>query len=235
MIIRAFTLGTCSRGKAVPPARLDLPLLEDYSVLYFSEYRTYSKLELTVEPSPFVCGSWIWTGNSHQNQYAVFTRNITVRPDSKITIRISASYHYELFINGGFINCGPVHTDPKWCHYDEFSYICSSDEELLHVVILVHHSGGIYIHYLVPGPPGLIAEFEADGLKTGTDESWKCLNLPMWRQDVPQRGWAHSYSEDYDAALEPDGWHEKVFADEIVESWENVVLVENADEIWSGR
>jgi hypothetical protein len=176
---------------------------------------------------------WIWSKEPKRNQYVLFVQDVTL-PDATtpLHIRISASFHYELYINGAFVARGPVHGDPQWCQYDEMLYGGDNKTTQLHVAILVHHSSEINLHYLLPAPGGLRAEFRLGEWRLGTDETWRCLNLPMWCEGVPLRGWALDYCEDYDAALEPQGWQEKRFPAYVMASWDRAVLVENADVIW---
>ena len=178
-------------------------------------------------------GRWIWTRETGRNQYVLFARTVRVPGAASILrVRISASYHYELFINGDFGSRGPVHGDPKWCQYDELSYSRAQSAEVLHVAVLVHHCEGTHIHSLVPARGGLIASFAGEGIEFGTDESWKCLSLGTWRDDVPERGWALGYCEDYDAALEPAGWDQRLFDEAAASSWEHAVEVDGAHSIW---
>lgn len=179
---------------------------------------------------PFSPGQWIWTPNEPRNQYALFVKSVPLNGPAPIHIRVSASFHYELFLNGQFVARGPVHGDPQWCQYDELTWTPTSEERTLHITILAHHED-VYIHSLSPAPSGVIAALDVNGQKFGTDASWKCRQLKMWSQDVAKRGWALGYAEDYDARLEPDGWDTKVF--ENIDDWEHAVLVADANQIWS--
>jgi alpha-L-rhamnosidase len=185
--------------------------------------------------TPFSVARWIWYEEPSSNAYALFARTVALPdPAAPVRIRITASYHYELYLNGAFVARGPVHGDPRWCQYDELEYVPQDGEPLLHVAILVHHSSGTHLHYLLPAPGGVIAEFRAGDLCFGTDTSWACLPLEMWRDDVPARGWALDYGEDYDATREPAGWQAKIFTPETTGSWARALLVEDADAIWGG-
>jgi len=66
---------------------------------------------------------WIWSKNISKNQHVLFVKNIKMSELSdKLNIKITAAYHYELFINGEFISRGPVPGNPKNCLFDELSY-----------------------------------------------------------------------------------------------------------------
>lgn len=192
--------------------------------------------------SVFSSGKWIWSEARRENHYALFVKTIALPPlaglgaedEGTLSVCITASYHYELFINGEFVRRGPVHGDPQWCQVDAFRLPLDPGLSELRVAVVVHHDGGTHLNYLLPAPPGLLAEFDAGDVVVGTDESWRCLDLEMWRDGVAERGWALGYCEDYDARLEPPGWQEKDFPPDVTNGWPNAVAVEDADRTWGG-
>ncbi len=184
---------------------------------------------------PFSPGAWIWIDETRTNHFVAFARTITAHEATRVVrLRVSASYHYELYVNGRFVNRGPVHGDPKWCHYDEVEYTAEEAQHEFRVFAVVHHSADTHLHYLTPAPAGFIACVEAAGAVIGTDESWRCLTLPMWKDGVPARGWALDYCEDYDARLEPAWWQRKEVPAAALESWKAAVKVAGAEKIWGG-
>lgn len=183
----------------------------------------------------FSTGRWIWTDETCPNQYVAFVKNAALTHRGRpIHIRITASSHYELFINGDFVGRGPVYGDPQWLLYDELEYTPQPEQDSLQIVIVAHHSVGTRILALRPAPAGVLASFTGEELEFGTDDSWRCLPLTMWRQDVPERGWALDYCEDYDAAREPSGWDRKIFDAQTVATGGSAVLVRDPETIWSG-
>jgi hypothetical protein len=184
---------------------------------------------------PFAPGAWIWTPDSKTNHFAVFARHITAdKPTRVLRVRVSASYHYELYVNGRFVNRGPVHGDPAWCHYDEVEYTTTEPEREFRILAVAHHSSDTHLHYLTPAPGGFVARVEAGGSVAGTDESWRCTTLRMWKDGVPARGWALDYCEDYDARLELSWWQQRDVTSAQLESWQSAVPVADAHKIWSG-
>lgn len=182
----------------------------------------------------FPNGQWIWTTDESPNLYVAFVQTVPLSPNSgTVGIRITASSHYELYINGDFVSRGPVYGDPLWCLYDELTYTPAPNAEQLHIVVVVHNSHGTPILALRPAPGGLLASFTVADQTFGTDETWKSIRLPMWRDDAPQRGWALDYCEDYDATLEPEGWQEKVIPSAVVDSAPNAILVSHPESIWA--
>jgi len=185
--------------------------------------------------NPFSVGEWIWSPNQAANHYVLFVKDVVLPYSTRsVGIRISASYHYELYVNGAFVSRGPVHGDPQWCQYDDLVTQVPEGVDAIQVAIAVHHASDIHLHYLLPAPGGLIAEITAGDLVMGTDATWRSLDLAMWAQDAPPRGWALDYCEDYNAGLEPDGWTSRVFAAGYTAMWAFAVPVPSADAICAG-
>lgn len=190
--------------------------------------------EVDIERTPLHPGRWIWTGDYRKNHYVLFVRTVEISPaTSTVHIKITASYHYELYLNGGFIGRGPVHGDAKWCSYDVLTYRPDPEETVLHIAAVVHHCSDTYLHFLTPAEGGLLACIDIDTVTVGTDETWRCRTLEMWNDNVGQRGWALGYCEDYDARLEPSDWREKRFQGDSAD-FADAALVSDADTIWSG-
>lgn len=182
----------------------------------------------------FTASQWIWGSESRRNHFMLFTRTVSVPEEiSLIRIRITASYHYELFINGTFINRGPVHGDPRWCNYDQLTYVPDPADSELQISVIVRHSSDIYLHYLTPAPAGLRAEFHLGETIVGTDSKWRTMTLPMWADNAKKRGWALDYIEDYDARQEPGGWTDRTFEQSDTASWEAARPVANAQTVWN--
>jgi len=194
-----------------------------------------NKSDMSARSSPFTKARWIWAPATGNSQYVLFVRTVHLPRQSAapVCLRISASYHYELFINGVFIGRGPVHGDAHWCQYDEWIYPRAPHEDSLQIAVVVNHYADVYVHYLFPAPAGLIAEIECAEMMVGTDQSWQAVQLPMWDARGVKRGWALGYYEDYNAALEPVGWQEKRFETDLAEGWQPALLVPHADEIWT--
>ncbi|HLK57044.1 MAG TPA: hypothetical protein VKU00_10790 [Chthonomonadaceae bacterium] len=185
--------------------------------------------------SIFATGRWIWTDESGPNQYVAFVKNVALaHQGGPLQIHITASSHYELYIDGDFVGRGPVYGDPQWCLYDAWTYTPHSERDDLQIVIVAHCSSGTRILAVKPAPGGVLARFAGEDLECGTDDTWTCLPLPMWRSDVPERGWALDYCEDYDAVCELPGWDRKLFSAQTLAGGKNAVLVRDADTVWSG-
>lgn len=183
--------------------------------------------------SYFPSGRWIWSRETRPNHFVLFTRSLPCLPGEIIRLRVSASYNYDLWINGLFLGRGPVHGDNHWCHFDEYTYVVAPGQQSLDIAALVHHSTGTLLGYQLPGAAGFLAEITSPSVTAGTDSNWKYQDLEMWRADTGQRGWALDYLEDYDARLEPPGWLDKHWFEAGTASWPNAVEVADADTLWS--
>ncbi len=182
---------------------------------------------------------WIWSAEETDNQYVLFCKTLRNpdpegSPPGPLHVRIAASHHYVLYVNGKYVARGPVHGDPAWCQYDDVQVDWPEGESRVIVAVLVHHARGTSIACIIPSRGGLLVQIEFGDTQVISDENWKCLDLPMWRQPVAARGWALGYCEDYDARLEPAGWAGKRFSDRDMARWASAVAVPNADRIWGG-
>jgi alpha-L-rhamnosidase len=155
---------------------------------------------------------WIWHPQTQNNQYLLFVKEATLEhPIQEIPFEITAAYFYKLYINGAFIQQGPVFGDPAWCQYDHNTYIFPNPTKQIQIAVICHHVCETYLHYLIPSRGGFKAGFQVGEHTIRTDETWYGIPLPMWNNDVPDRGWALEYMEDYDARKEPPGWQTKQF------------------------
>lgn len=185
--------------------------------------------------SPFTAARWVWTpGTPGKNHFALFTKSVPCEPGAVARIHICSADQYELHVNGRPLGRGPVHGDPAWRLVDSYTYVAGPDEAVLDVAVLVHHSTGTHVHCRIPGPPGLIAEVSAGNrVVAATDETWRCLDLEMWAQDVPERNWALDWCEDYDARQEPAGWGARRFPEALTAGWEHAVPAPDAEAVSS--
>lgn len=193
-------------------------------------------------PSAHAAPQWIWSPTETDNQYVLFAKALPgPRPHgvppatpASLRVRITASHIYELYLNGRFVARGPVPSDPAWIQYDDLQVDWPVGEERVVLAIVVHHARGTNIACQMPSRGGLLVQVEGDGLRAHSDRTWRCLDLPMWRQGVGARGWALGYCEDYDARREPNGWADKRWSDRQMASWPRAVAVPDAERIWGG-
>jgi len=185
-------------------------------------------------PKPPPRPEWIWSSREVDNQYVIFAKALPGPRVGKLRIRIAASHQYELYLDGRFVARGPVPSDPAWIQYDDLQVEWPEGAHRAVLAVLVHHARGAHIASQMPSRGGLLVQVQGDGLYVPSDETWHYLDLPMWRQGVPERGWALGYCEDYDARLEPEGWSQKRWTDRQLASWPLAVAVPDADRIWGG-
>lgn len=179
-------------------------------------------------PSPFVSARWIWSAARPGSAYVLFARALPLPAAARsVRVRIAAIHDYDLYLNGALVHRGPVRGEPRWCLYDEFDHPLDPAGAKLDIAVVVHHALPT-VRSSMPSAPGLRAEFQVDGAWIGTDDAWHCLDLDMWAKDTPRRSGALDRGEDYNAALEPDGWQQKRFPQ--ADSWPRAECVAPVDE-----
>jgi hypothetical protein len=182
--------------------------------------------------SLFTAARWIWIGApTAANAYVLFARSLP--RGAALRARIAASTHYELFVDGRFVARGPVPAERGRALVDEAEVALERGAAEVEVAIVVHHERGRRILAVADAPPGLRAEFDVGGRTIGTDASWSCRELDMWRSEEKPRGWALGYCEEYRASSEPAGWSERRFPAPLRERWSPAVEIADADAIWS--
>ncbi len=176
---------------------------------------------------------WIWSKKEDLSENKLFRKKIELPDDfgGILNVIITASYYYEIYINGDFVRSGPVYGDPLWCQYDEFQHKVSAKTKIVEIVVIVHHFNSDILSIL-PAPGGLIAEFKICNEVYGTDNSWQYQDLYMWEKNTTKRGWALGPCESYDSNLEPAGWQSKTF-DFNARNWSYAEIVVNAHSIWA--
>lgn len=157
--------------------------------------------------------SWIWKKGeaSGTNLVLLARRKFTVAAAPKQAIlRITADNHYELMVNGQFVNRGPVRSQPHHQSYDcmEISSLLKEGENVLAVRVL--HQGR-FGSYNTPPRPGLLVQLdlETDGrMETiKSDSSWKVKQPEGTNLDAP------IFGEIIDFRKEEAGWELAGFDD----------------------
>ncbi|MEI6914749.1 MAG: alpha-L-rhamnosidase, partial [Armatimonadota bacterium] len=89
-------------------------------------------------------GAWIWAEaeESPRNAYLYARKTFDITTDvEKAKLRVTADSRYRLWINGIFINNGPVPSDPRYQSYDEIDIRKSLQRGANVVAVLAHHYG----------------------------------------------------------------------------------------------
>ncbi len=175
--------------------------------------------------------SWIWlkTGDpAHPNTFVYFRREFvaeTLSKDARLTV--SADMVYHLYLNGEFIGSGPVMTEPRWQTYDTYDVTERIHPGTNVLAAIVHHSGNgpdnPFGNTFYASRGGFLCQLDFDDELPPilSDSSWRVMKASAWKQDVPRID-RMTYSEMFDARLEPAGW---MAAGYDVSGWERADMV----------
>lgn len=170
---------------------------------------------------------WIWRrGESQGTNLLLLARksfDIKTQPD-KATLYISADNHYELYVNGRFVNRGPARCQPNNQSYDilELASLLKPGNNVLAIRAL--HQGRYFGIYNTPPRPGLLAQLE---IKTSGKQEI-IISDSSWKVKKPENINLNSshYGETVDFRRDDKGWQDVNYDDS---HWDE------ADELMSDR
>lgn len=177
--------------------------------------------------------SWIWIKTSDPaspNAFVYFRRlfqGCASHKTSRLTVSADTAYH--LYLNGEFIGSGPVMTEPRWQTYDTYDVTEKIRPGANVLAAIIHHSGNgpdnpsANTFYASRGGFLCQLDFPEEHLPILSDSTWRVMNASAWKQDVPRID-RMTYSEMFDARLEPIGWKLDGFDDSHWEAAEVVRL-----------
>ena len=134
--------------------------------------------------------AWIWADEKLESD-AIFVRNdfSLYEGFDNVTLRITASSQYQLYINGEYVCRGPARSAPHHQSYDilDITKMMYVGENL--IAVRVHHQDGKH-SYQHEGRAGLLAEItyvqgEVYGI-IPSDSSWKVIPDPSWDNQAPK-------------------------------------------------
>jgi len=188
---------------------------------------------------------WIWVETDLlQKDMLIYIRKevLTDFIPEKITISISASNRYKLYVNGSEIGIGPCPGDPKLYYYDSYElypgkdFDYSSDSGICFTAICYNLGESTeVVTGQNKGVPGFICNITLSGndlsgneksINISSDESFKAIPAPTKPSDFVRLDesriskWG-GYKEVHDSRKEPSGWKLPGFDDS---SWENAVI-----------
>lgn len=163
---------------------------------------------------------WYEKQGNGRNLYGMFRKTFAI--DGKVVsakINIFADTHYQLFINGTFIEFGPVRFDPRFPLYDSHD-ISPYLKEGENVIAVLVNCFGCKTYKAIKNPAGFIAwgtirqeNSPAVDIRTG-EGSWKCRKAEEYARYAPKLSFALNPAELYDQGFEESGWKEPGFNDE---------------------
>ena len=134
------------------------------------------------------------------------------------TARIAVDSKYWLWVNGrltvyeGGLKRGP---NPKDTYFDVFDLAPYLVQGRNTIAVLTRYWGKQGFSHNSSGKPGFVAEFDIDGLISGTDATWKALRHPSYgRTGEPHPNYRHSDANiHFDARLDTGDWTSSAFDD----------------------
>ena len=154
----------------------------------------------------------IWAADESRNKncYALFRKKFVLSSEYECTVKISADTYYNLYIDGAFINRGPVRHHEFSYEYDELTVALDAGEHI--IAVLVHHIGVECATHRV-GERMLWLEMDTPEGLIVTDESWKATECDAYLDSAEPMS-HFGFREICDCRLYPDDWQSLTFCDE---------------------
>jgi hypothetical protein len=138
------------------------------------------------------------------------------QPESAL-LRITATSHYQLFVNGTFVCHGPARSAPHHQSVDSLDIASLMQKGRNTLAVRVHYLQGV-VSYHHPGRAGLLAQLDlvSGGKPTtlATDSGWKVHPDPAWDNTAPRMSRFHlEVSDRVDLRLQIRGWSGQGFDD----------------------
>jgi hypothetical protein len=128
---------------------------------------------------------WIWTASDERrpfNKVIVARKTFTLPSVASATLAITADTRYRVFINGIWVEDGPVRSYPAHFRYDVLDVGALLRPGCNVIAVVARHFGPSTFH-VIPQEAGLLAQLTvttADGAQIviPTDESWRAIPHP---------------------------------------------------------
>ena len=166
---------------------------------------------------------WYDDAGPGRNLYGGFRKSFVINNEViEGNINIFADSHYQLFINGEFIEFGPVRFDPRFPLYDSHDirkYLRMGENV---IAILVNYFG--YKTYKsIPNNPGLIAwggitTQDGTSIDLCTNSNWRAFPLVEYSNYSSKTSFALNAGDIFEQNKERKGWKSTGFADHTLPS-----------------
>lgn len=166
---------------------------------------------------------WIWLEENIPSDVLLARRSFELTgadlgSTTKAQLRITASTHYQLYINGQYIAQGPARCAPHHQSFDiwEVEQLLQTGQNT--IAVRVHHQRGKYAYHL-NGRAGLLVQLDlSSGGKKGktiiSDSSWKATPDTSWDNNAPKISRFQLVVGDMvDLRKQMKGWKETDFDD----------------------
>lgn len=163
----------------------------------------------------------IWAKNVLRNtdQYILFRKKFIVGKAGVVDFTLFANTYYNFYIDGVFINRGPVRRHELNAEFDEIKCYLSEGDHV--AAVMVHHFGSESGCHRI-GSPAFWMEAETERKETlfVTDTSWKAKFCDAFRNEIKEE-LDFDYIEDIDMRVFPIDWETVGFDDSL---WDNAVI-----------
>jgi alpha-L-rhamnosidase len=167
--------------------------------------------------------AWIWhPETANPDNFYMHARKVVALPRApkEAALFVTASSLYKLYVNGHYVGRGPNPTDPSRYYYDVYD-VTPHLRRGKNVLAALCYCYGPVNHGVLGqnwGRGGFILELRAPGEDgeplLSTDGSWRVLQSPAWRQDMPLNCTLYGdFKEEDDSRREPEGWLDAGFDD----------------------
>ncbi len=166
---------------------------------------------------------WIWLDEKTKSDVLLARRSFQLTESeltaaTKTSLRISASTHYQLYINGQYVAQGPARCAPHHQSFDiwEVEQLLQAGQNT--IAVRVHYQQGKYAYHL-PGRAGLLVQLDlAQGAEVRksivSDSNWKVAPDTSWDKKAPRIGRFQLVVGDLvDLRKQTKGWNTADFDD----------------------
>jgi hypothetical protein len=178
-----------------------------FILLFFQQMLAVSG-NCTVNQQPVYV--WIDQTGEGRNVYAYFRNEFTLNelPDDA-TLKLYAKSLYTLYVNGQFVNFGPVRSYETHPYFDSIN-IAPFLVKGKNVIAVKVHSNGIHTYQVPFGTAGFVAMGTVSEcgrkISLATPGNWVARKATGYNSLSPRFSFAQGPVEIYDARMEPDDW-----------------------------
>ncbi len=193
--------------------------------LVFQQVLAFSTKSVIVKEPSYV---WIDEKGEGRNVYAYFRNEFELKtvPDNA-TIKLYAKSLYNLYVNGEFVNFGPIRSYETNPYYDSIN-IAPYLKSGRNIVAVKVQTNGIHTYQIPMGTAGFIAwgniKSTVDNISLATPGSWICRKAMGYNPLSPRFSFAQGPVEILDARMEPDDWKSATIQPKL---WKKTTLLKN--------
>ncbi|MEC8636990.1 MAG: alpha-L-rhamnosidase N-terminal domain-containing protein, partial [Bacteroidota bacterium] len=161
---------------------------------------------------------WIWL-NEEVQSHTMLSRKSFIMSElpQKAFLKITATSHYKLYINGQYLLQGPARSAPHHQSFDQLEIAPLLEKGINTIAVKVHYQDGQQSYHF-QSRPGLLAElnlsFGTDEISLSTDKSWKVKADPAWDNEaLPINRFQDLVNDKVDFRKKIEGWQNPTFDD----------------------